>query len=280
MFWDKLPSLRMLRRTHPAVALETPCTAPSEVEEEAFTLIPDLTWSSLVEGVEEPTPVEATIIEVKETPSGPPSPAVSPVFRREEVRDRVARSLLDAGQVSLPVVERAWNSWSQGAYGIRTPLWRALLSDPAVDREQVYAQAARCYAYRTIALDLLASCCQVEAMMNRLHGQQWEQLVRHGLMPVVELGSAPIETWRLVLASHDPTHRRIESLLRTLDFGPVEVCHTLRKNLYAVTAESFPALLPFLGIALEPGFQAAPAPALHLVDPSMTATPWATRRAA
>jgi hypothetical protein len=280
MFWDKLPALRMLRRTHPAVAPESSHTAPSEVEEEAFILIPDLTWSSLVEGIEEPVPVEATIVEVKEPPSEPPSPAVSPVFRREEVRDRVVRSLLDAGQVSLPVVERAWNSWSRGAYGIRTPLWRALLSDPAVDREQVYAQAAHCYAYRTIAIDLLASCCQIEAMMNRLHGQQWEQLVRHGLMPVVELGSAPGETWRLVLASHDPTHRQIESLLRTLDFGPVEVCHTPRMNLYAVTAESFPALLPFLGIALEPGFQAATAPVLHLVDPSTAEAPWSARRAA
>lgn len=273
MFWDKLRSLSILRRSHPTVAGEPYPSVAAAAAEDPFTLIPDLTWHGLVEWINEQEPAEATIIQVAETPVEPPTPG----FRISEIRDRVVRSLLDAGQLAPSVVERVWNSWSQGG---RMPLWRALLTDPAVDREQVYAQAARCYAYRSIALDLLASCCQIEGMMDRLRGPQWEQMVRLGLLPVVELGSAPGETWRPVLACPDPTHRQVESLLCKLDFGPVELCHTPRINVYAVAAECFPAFLPVFGVDVEPGAQTGDMPVLQLVDRSTSAPSWHTRHAA
>ncbi|HMB91398.1 MAG TPA: hypothetical protein VKP65_11160 [Rhodothermales bacterium] len=173
-------------------------------------------------------------------PSGP-SVSEIPPFSALELRDRVVIMLLFDQVVYEEQVELAWQLWQQmGQEGVKEPLWRVLTLFPEIDRELVYAEAARVYGFETARISRGRAIGLIHKVEQQVAVSQWDQLVELRVIPITESEQAHTHRTRLVFATQDPTRPDVHRLLPTLDLGGFELRYAPEQEIIALLIEAFP----------------------------------------
>lgn len=181
-----------------------------------------------------------------------------PFLLSNPLHDRVVRMLLAQGIVNSEQVEHAWMRWLRALRdGEQFPLWRELLKDPGADTERIYETAAMAYAFKRINIGLMGTLILVDRLKERIPDMQWNLLVEHQVLPVVEWGRRPADTPRISFATYDPTRPEIRRLVASLGLPAFELRYAPPGVLLAVTAEVFPQKKFLLGSVAFDGFASA-----------------------
>ncbi len=72
--------------------------------------------------------------------------------------------------------------------------------------------AADTYGYRKIMICEMSTVVQADLLTVRFTAQEWEELFRSCIVPVVEHGQAPLQDGRVTFGSHDPGNPNIRSV--------------------------------------------------------------------
>lgn len=164
-----------------------------------------------------------------------------PPFSALELRDRVVIMLLFDQVVYEEQVELAWKLWQQmGQDGVKEPLWRVLTLFPEIDRELVYAEAARVYGFETARISRSRAIGLIHQVEQQVMASQWDQLVELRAIPITESEQAHTHRTRLVFATQDPTRPDVHRLLPTLDLGGFELRYAPEQEIVALLIEAFP----------------------------------------
>lgn len=173
-----------------------------------------------------------------------------PFILSNPLNDRVVRMLLAENVVTREQIEHAWLRWLRALRdGEDYPLWRELLDEPEVDGERIYEVAAKAYAFKRIHIGLMSTLVLVERLKKRIGDAQWNLLIEHQVLPVVERGQRPDAVSRISFATFDPAHPEIRRLVASLGL-PFEMRYAPASDLLAVTAEAFPRKKFLLGQAV------------------------------
>jgi type IV pilus assembly protein PilB len=164
-----------------------------------------------------------------------------PPFSALELRDRVVIMLLFDQVVYEEQVALAWQLWQQmGQEGVKEPLWRVLTLFPEIDRELVYAEAARVYGFETARISRSRAIGLIHRVEEQVTASQWDQLVELRVIPVTESEQVHTHRARLVFATQDPTRPDVHRLLPTLDLGGFELRYAPEQEIAALLIEAFP----------------------------------------
>ncbi|WP_456428092.1 hypothetical protein [Rhodocaloribacter sp.] len=173
-----------------------------------------------------------------------------PFILSNPLNDRVVRMLLAENVVTREQIEHAWLRWLRALRdGEHYPLWRELLDEPEVDVERIYEVAAKAYAFKRIHIGLMSTLVLVERLKKRIGDAQWNLLIEHQVLPVVERGQRPDAVSRISFATFDPAHPEIRRLVASLGL-PFELRYAPASDLLTVTAEAFPRKKFLLGQAV------------------------------
>lgn len=180
-------------------------------------------------------------IELLEAPSdGPTNGAASDQATDAiDVRDRVVKRLLAQDTVSRVQVRESMHQWSRN--GEQETLWRVLARHPKVDRETVYAEAARIYAFRESKLtpeDVDGDF--VRRVVEALPKDKQDQLIALRLLPLRYEPDAARGVLRLEFATFDPTRPEALTLLKQLDIEEYELTYAPESVVAPLLDELFP----------------------------------------
>lgn len=187
----------------------------------------------------------------------PPEASEDVQFSALNLRDRVVVMLFFNQVVRLEQVEEAWRHWLQlNQEGITRSLWRVLADHPEVDREAVFEEAARVYAFEEADLARHDVHAFVRERRDAFAEAQWKRLCELNVLPVqVEPHPAGGVEW--TFATHDPTRAEINRLLKqlvdrfTLQYAP-------EQTVGSILAEAFPQESDRVEKAKQPAAQDAP----------------------
>jgi type IV pilus assembly protein PilB len=138
-------------------------------------------------------------------------------------------------------VELAWQLWNQMSEdGTKEPLWRVLTLFPEVDRELVYAEAARVYGFETARISRGRAITLIHEVEKQVPAASWDQLVELRVIPITEAEQAHTHRQRLVYASQDPTRPEVHRLLPNLNLGGFELRYATEREIISLLIEAFP----------------------------------------
>jgi hypothetical protein len=106
-------------------------------------------------------------------------------FSALDLRDRVTLMLLFDQVVQIDQVEAAWHYWRDDDVDTPDTLWRVIARLPGVDREAVYAQAARAYAFDPVDFNMYGARALLRKRRRTFTRDQWERLVHLNMAPVL-----------------------------------------------------------------------------------------------
>ncbi|HMB91169.1 MAG TPA: hypothetical protein VKP65_10005 [Rhodothermales bacterium] len=132
------------------------------------------------------------------------------------VKDRVVISLLFRGRIAPAQVQRVVAASGVGPEGV---LWRRLAEEPDLDREEIFSEAARVYAFEEADISHVATIAFIRSNLDRFSEAQWEQMRALGVLPVAKTTSDRTDQARWTFAAYDPLNPEVNDLLETL--GPV-----------------------------------------------------------
>ncbi len=198
-----------------------------------------------------------------ETPEAPVEGAVAPgpaaeappsggQFSALDLRDRVVIMLLFDQIVSEERVAEAWALWQQEFKGDpRKPLWRLLTLVPELDRELIFAEAARVYGIEEARIVRLGALHVIEKLHRLVPRRQWEQMIKLRMVPIAEAEQNHSHRMRLIFATHDPTHLEVQALMPQLNLAGYELRYAPELEVVDLLAEAFPWKYKALKEALE-----------------------------
>ena len=159
----------------------------------------------------------------------------------DPLHDRIVRILLADGIVTREQVEEAWLRWLRARRdGIEEPLWRELLMTPGIDQESIYEVVALAYAFKPIRINVRGTLILVDRLRSRIPDAQWNELVEHLVLPVVESRMEPGMAPRIAVAAYDPTRDAVRRLVESLDLGPIEVRYAPADEIFTAISEVLP----------------------------------------
>ena len=162
-------------------------------------------------------------------------------FSAIALRDRVVIMLLFDQVVREDQVHQAWQLWQQmSREGAKEPLWRVLTLFPDLDRELVYAEAARVYGFEEARISRIHALGLIKEMQAHLDRNLWDQMVELRVMPVAEVMQKHSHIKRLVFATPDPTRPEVHRLLPELDLGGYELRYVRESEILNLLIEAFP----------------------------------------
>jgi len=170
-----------------------------------------------------------------------PDAAADAFFSTLELRDRVVIMLLFDQVVREDQVELAWQLWRQmNQEGVKEPLWRVLTLFPDLDRELVYAEAARVYGFEEARISRGRALALIKEMHERISPALWEEMVELFLVPVSEVTQKHSHRKRMVFATPDPTRPDVHRLLPALDLEGYELRYARESEVVNLLIEAFP----------------------------------------
>ena len=176
-----------------------------------------------------------------ETASLHPDAAAEGPFSVLELRDRVVIMLLFDQVVREDQVELAWQLWQQmGREGAKEPLWRVLMLFPDLDRELVYAEAARVYGFEEARISRTKALALIKEMETLIARDLWEQMVDLRVMPVSESVQKHSHRKRIVFATPDPTRSEVHHLMPELKLDNFELRYARESEILNLLIEAFP----------------------------------------
>ena len=138
-------------------------------------------------------------------------------------------------------VALAWQLWQQmEREGTKEPLWRVLTLFPDLDRELVYAEAARVYGFEEARISRIHALALIKDMQARLDRSLWDQIVELRVMPVSEVLQKHSHHKRLIFATPDPTRPEVHQLLPELDVQGFELRYARESEILNLLIEAFP----------------------------------------
>ena len=144
-------------------------------------------------------------------PEGSFAPELAEMFE-----DDVVLSLLYNGAVRLEQIAQAIAARRQAP---EQPLWRMLLDQPDVDREAVYAEAARIAGIEPAPIDATRPSAEfIRAILLLLPASVQQQLFAHKLLPCAFVNDPASGLRTLLLATFDPTRPELPRLVQMLGF--------------------------------------------------------------
>ncbi len=158
---------------------------------------------------------------------------------RRARKDRVISALFKEGSISIEHVEKALVKYGQE--GGREAIWRVLSTVPGVDRDRIFAKAAKVYAFPRVSIDDAHPDHEfVMLIMETIAEERREDLLRLNLLPYEydidpETGGA-----RLMFVTHDPARSEVHRLLAQLKVGRFELRYAAESELLQVVTEIFP----------------------------------------
>jgi len=190
---------------------------------------------------------------VPETPRPAPRRAPErPAPRRREARgssddfevvkrrDRVVARLLAKGIVREQQVRLAWEEWKRmRKEGLKTPLWRILTLNSEIDREQIYAEAARVYAFEEAQIREEEALAFLKSITEVFTEEQWDQMIELFVLPVAQEKEPYRGEVRWIFATHDPARPEINHLLQQLLLKRFELRYVPESVVGTLITEAF-----------------------------------------
>ena len=162
-------------------------------------------------------------------------------FSMLALRDRVVIMLLFDQVVREDQVALAWQLWQQmEREGTKEPLWRVFTLFPDLDRELVYAEAARVYGFEEARISRIHALARIKDMQARLGRALWDQIVELRVMPVSEVLQKHSHHKRLIFATPDPTRPEVHQLLPQLGVDGFELRYARESEILNLLIEAFP----------------------------------------
>lgn len=193
------------------------------------------------------TPVmDTTAHSLKDLPAGETASlqrddATEGAFLPLALRDRVVIMLLFDEVVREDQVELAWQLWQQMSRdGAKEPLWRVLMLFPDLDRELIYAEAARVYGFEEARISrpkALALIKEMEALVAR---DLWDQMVDLRVVPIYEATQQHSHRKRIVFATPDPTRPDVHRLMPEFNLDGFELRYAREGEVVNLLIEAFP----------------------------------------
>lgn len=146
---------------------------------------------------------------------GPPDEGPPGTFSIMELRDRVVIMLLFDQVVREEHVEEAWQRWHRRKSDATTPLWRVLLEMPDLDREAIYREAAKVYAFEEAKVVKTKALPLIRDVAESLGKDQVSRMIELRLLPVSVDQDTDGEA-ALVFATHDPGRNSVMRFLQRL----------------------------------------------------------------
>lgn len=162
-------------------------------------------------------------------------------FSPIELRDRVVIMLLFDQVVREDQVELAWHLWQQmGLDGVKEPLWRVLTLFPELDRELVYAEAARVYGFEEARISRPQALALIHKLEQHLDQERWNQLVDLRVVPIAETEQPHRHRSRMIFATQDPTRPEVHRLMSQLNLAGFELRYARESEVVNLLIEAFP----------------------------------------
>ncbi len=169
-----------------------------------------------------------------------------------ETRDRVVQQLARKGLVSADLVATAQQR--QASDAPREALWRVLAGTAGVNREAVFAEAARVYAFPNAHVgDGQPEADFVRSVFSALPDDRRERLLSLGVVPLECDLDAASGALRVVFATHDPARPEVHRLLTGLRLDRFEVHYASEAAVRAALDGAYPRRNEFLDRLQEGG---------------------------
>ena len=173
------------------------------------------------------------------------APAVLEAGLREAMQDRVVKRLLRQELVTDRQVRDAYTQWIRKDR--QDTLWRWVARHPDVDREGVFAEAARIYAFARAEVDRGNPKPEfVTAFVEALPGAQQEQLLALQILPVGQEHDEARGMTRVVFAAEDPGNPDGQNILGAIGLESFEVRYAPASEIGPLLRELFPKRNEFL----------------------------------
>lgn len=172
-------------------------------------------------------------------------------FSALNLRDRVVIMLLFDQIVREEQVANVWPLWRQQSTSeAELPLWRMLTLVPEINRELIFAEAARVYGIEQVHIERRGALPLIEKVYHYCPRPLWDQLVRLRTVPVAEGKQQHSQRPRLIFATHDPMNPDLQELLPQLGVD-YEVRYAPEEDVVDLLAGAFPWKYKTLKEALE-----------------------------
>ncbi len=171
--------------------------------------------------------------------------ADAPAAQPAGLRDRVVDSLLDKEVVTQAQVREAQQQWRK--QGEHETLWRVLAGNPKVDREAVFAEAARIYAFRHEEVnDQRPDRAFARRVIDSFSKEHRDQLLALRLLPLEYEIDSQRGVLKLLFATHDPTRPETLRFVHGLKLDHFELCYAPEKAIAPLLGDLFPRRNEFL----------------------------------
>ncbi len=154
-------------------------------------------------------------------------------------RDRVVARLLDRELVTLAHVREAFNQWRRK--GEQETLWRWVAQHPKVNREAIYAEAAKIYAFREEAIS--ADSVEgdfVKRLVEGFSAENRDELLALQLLPIRYEVDPERGVLRLIIVSQDPTAPDVLRLVHRLGLEDYELRYAPESKIIPLLRTLFP----------------------------------------
>jgi len=160
-----------------------------------------------------------------------------PEMRR---KDRVLARLLTTGLVREDHVRVAWEEWKKMRKdGLRAPLWRVLTLSSEINRELIYAEAAKVYAFDEAKIDEAATLSFLQEIANFFTEDQWDQMIEFFILPIAQEKEPYRGEIRWIFATHDPTRPEVHRLLQQLLLKRFELRYAPENVIASLITDAF-----------------------------------------
>jgi type IV pilus assembly protein PilB len=165
------------------------------------------------------------------------SPPVPAPANASTSSDRVVRLLLERQIVQPVQVEEACEQLR--AEGNREAAWRRLAHNLPASREQIFATAAKAYAFRKTQVSHDDALALIRNLADAFSEAQWAQMQQLRVLPVASERKLPSKEQQLVFATPDPTQPEVHSLLRELKLRRLDVRYAPESVIAALIEAAF-----------------------------------------
>lgn len=160
-------------------------------------------------------------------------------IRELKSKDRVVSALLKRSIVTVDQVHQAQQRKEKK--GLSDALWRVLAQVSDVDRQAVYAEAARVYAFPLADLERHVPDPEfTRSVMEKFTDTQQERLLELGVIPLRAKQEGDRGTVKLFLITHDPMRPEVHRLTRQLALDRLELQYAPEAAVADLIQEAFP----------------------------------------
>ena len=159
-------------------------------------------------------------------------------------KDRVVAMLLKKQVVTMSQVYEAQKIKERE--GLRETLWRILVEMDNVDRDAIFEEAARIYAFPIANTEGKLDAKFVRSVMETLSPENRDRLLNLHLVPFECETENQSGNVKLVFITHDPMRTEVRKVMKELKLDRFDLYYAPKSAVDALIAEAFPRKNEFL----------------------------------